>query len=1219
MGALYWNEHGGEPVNTAEKRVVQKLLNRLPDSALVIPSLDLRYENTIDEIDVLVVTEDAVIVVEVKDYRGRVLFGEQRHLVNGEPRTDPVRLTNAKARRLKSKLSRDPSLRRIWVSSQTILASRPSQLEIEPSLQNAIVHVDEAADRLTDRSAIFRLPNWDVSPVDKEAVKVSLRLHARKRSPGRVYGNYRATKLLEKDDSGLLYQAEHLLSGRRVLMRVFFNDPFIQTQGQQRRTEQQINAFRLVHDLGDREPRVKGPIDAFYTDDGEPVIIGRERTDPLLADLELSDLTDERRIATLRDVSAAIAAAHTAGTAHRNIDPRNIEVSLDASPTTSNVAFLSGWDRARDSAALNGQTQPTVSGIMPGFVPPELINQDVKEAAALDLFTLGALIDFLWSDGWSLTGEIGEALGEASKTLQKPDPDDRELTAGEIQEICSRALSPGIPEASPEPETLEDIVPGLVLDSRYRVEAEIGIGGVGRVVRAHDITANRAVALKLFSSNIDGDAVLREFRTLFDIHHRAIVRVFDAQVNRRFGHYLVTEFVEGSTLRTLILEGQCFAEEAAVGAFKRTLEALDEFHPTLDGIGQRGVVHRDIKPENLIVAPEDRGLVLVDFGIASSATGGAPAGTRGYRPPGALADVSEPDLDLFAVGISLHEALTGKNPYLEGEQILDTPVIDVELSGPMQALLRKAVASDKTTRYATAGEFLTDLGETLLGDRWETTSRLGQELHPVAEQLDHPTDPVTPEEPSEDASPSTPEELPQRYEPVHDGELIRLPKEMSLLIRSGRDTISIAETIGGEHDVQANVVGAEIRAAGQAVRLNVRWVSADNGELWIEGTEAFNSPPQFQRLVGSFRMGSHPIEDSDSRRFIELRQTTTENQPWQPRIRQVSLDGFNMGTGVDAAELLVANGACAIGTRENTWGDQSRRRNVLCMVHEREDVRVALIAYALSRVAPLLDEASPATTDDRRGNRRGGLAEGQGPTGGVAVRPEDGGQPGGGPEVGLVEQLERSVSFCRQALENYEDAWTGDRYRSAIALSNAQRFAEAIISRTDHVRALLEPVIDRHSGDQDLVCIPQTQLTTSAGRYRRDTFIDWHYSQDSHGRPLTLTGSKRFAGPDNRPNALRLWITDQGVGMGVVFARRDALARESLRWDLKDDIPNGFEWEKCMGRQWRESPWHLVGFDGQLFLSHWHKAENDKLRDLEENLPITTGALIRVLDKRRKG
>ena len=56
-----------------------------------------------------------------------------------------------------------------------------------------------------------------------------------------------------------------------------------------------------------------------------------------------------------------------------------------------------------------------------------------------------------------------------------------------------------------------------------------------------------------------------------------------------------------------------------------------------------------------------------------------------------------------------------------------------------------------------------------------------------------------------------------------------------------------------------------------------------------------------------------------------------------------------------------------------------------------------------------------------------------------------------------------------------------------------------------------------------------------------------------------------------------------------------------------------------MGRQWRESPWHLVGFDGQLFLSHWHKAENDKLRDLEENLPITTGALIRVLDERRQG
>jgi hypothetical protein len=273
------------------------------------------------------------------------------------------------------------------------------------------------------------------------------------------------------------------------------------------------------------------------------------------------------------------------------------------------------------------------------------------------------------------------------------------------------------------------------------------------------------------------------------------------------------------------------------------------------------------------------------------------------------------------------------------------------------------------------------------------------------------------------------------------------------------------------------------------------------------------------------------------------------------------------------------------------------------MVFDEDNVKAALIAYALTRVAPLVDEAIESADS--------------GETGDQPSQPEE-------PviissQLGLVVQVERTISLCQAAVANYLDAYKLDRYRSAAALENAQRLAESLISRTDHLRNLLEPMIRQSPDSEDLLCIPQTQLTTTPGRYRRDTHIDWYFPQHQRGQPSLTKSTRKLGRPDRHPILLRLWITDQGVGIGVVFPRGDAYAQEALRWNLRKVVPDGFNWERCLGRQWQESPWHIVGFNGQLFLSHWYRADSELLENVEAEFPVLVEASLAVIKAHQNG
>jgi eukaryotic-like serine/threonine-protein kinase len=214
---------------------------------------------------------------------------------------------------------------------------------------------------------------------------------------------------------------------------------------------------------------------------------------------------------------------------------------------------------------------------------------------------------------------------------------------------------------------------GRRLAGRYLVEGVLGVGGMGVVYRARDEELELPVALKVLRSDLGGavreDRFRREIVLARQVSHPHVVRIHDLG---RDGEttFLTMDLVEGRSLRSLIEEGPLPAAEARrIGA--ELAAALAEAH-------RQGVVHRDLKPENVLIAGDGRAMIT-DFGVARSLAGpamtrdGALVGTLAYlSPEQARGEAVDGRTDLYALGLLLHEMVTGDLPFTGGtrEEVL---------------------------------------------------------------------------------------------------------------------------------------------------------------------------------------------------------------------------------------------------------------------------------------------------------------------------------------------------------------------------------------------------------------------------------------------------------------------------------------------------------------------------------------------------------------------
>jgi predicted Ser/Thr protein kinase len=274
-------------------------------------------------------------------------------------------------------------------------------------------------------------------------------------------------------------------------------------------------------------------------------------------------------------------------------------------------------------------------------------------------------------------------------------------------------------QAEPALDVEHEMQPGRAL-GRYRIEAELGGGSFGTVYRAHDLTLDRAVALKVLRPGgpVAPEALLAEARAAAALTHPNVCVVY--AVDSTLGPpIIVMEYVDGQPLSRIIQEGRLAPEQA--GHLGRQI-ALG-----MSAAHAQGVVHGDLKPANVLVT-SDGIAKIVDFGMARRdaktrsgeqtelwrpTPSGGISGTPAYMAPEqALGQPPSQASDVFSLGLIIYEAVTGRRARGEGNILELLRRIDHEDPGqfavqapePFAGILRQALTADPTERRITMAQ-----------------------------------------------------------------------------------------------------------------------------------------------------------------------------------------------------------------------------------------------------------------------------------------------------------------------------------------------------------------------------------------------------------------------------------------------------------------------------------------------------------------------------------
>lgn len=284
-----------------------------------------------------------------------------------------------------------------------------------------------------------------------------------------------------------------------------------------------------------------------------------------------------------------------------------------------------------------------------------------------------------------------------------------------------------------------------ILAGRYVLVEQIGVGGMAIVYRAIDRNTGHSVAVKVLKPEFNRDAEFvsrfqREAEAASKMTHHNIVNLLDVGMDGE-NRYLIMEYVKGKTLKEVIQEKGRLSAPVAVQITIRILSALQHAH-------QNGIIHRDIKPQNILVHADGH-IKVADFGIARMANSSTL--TRGdsvmgsvhyFSPEQAQGKGTDVTSDLYSVGVTLYEMLTGRVPF-DGESPVAIAMQHLhaapepirryapEVPEAICHVCMKAMEKDPAYRYRSAWEMASELRMALEGRVSDMQPRLAEELPPV--------------------------------------------------------------------------------------------------------------------------------------------------------------------------------------------------------------------------------------------------------------------------------------------------------------------------------------------------------------------------------------------------------------------------------------------------------------------------------------------------------
>lgn len=294
------------------------------------------------------------------------------------------------------------------------------------------------------------------------------------------------------------------------------------------------------------------------------------------------------------------------------------------------------------------------------------------------------------------------------------------------------------------------IRPGVFINDRYEIIDKVGSGGMADVYKAKDHRLNRYIAVKILKAEFSNDTkFVEKFRaeaqSAAGLSHPNVVNVYD--VGDEDGmYYIVMELVEGITLKSFIERKGKLDVKEAVGIAIQIAQGMEAAH-------SNHIVHRDIKPQNIIISREGK-VKVTDFGIAKAissdtVTSNAMGSVHYLSPEQARGGFSDEKSDIYSLGVTLYEMLTGRVPFI-GENTVAValchlqeeavPIRDLEPSVPisLDRIVQKCMQKKPEYRYLTASALIMDLKHSLTNPDGAYV-----QLNPMESVINSPTISIT--------------------------------------------------------------------------------------------------------------------------------------------------------------------------------------------------------------------------------------------------------------------------------------------------------------------------------------------------------------------------------------------------------------------------------------------------------------------------------------------
>lgn len=739
----------GQPVNDAERVAIAHLRDHLPDTYILLHNFEIERQGECFEIDLALLAPHALYLIDVKGTRGAIdVYGSRWYPEGRAPYPSPVAKLRGHARTVKGLITQAHPGRReldeVFVEAAVLLTAPDAYLSDRDGRDESYVV------RLKDAERYFK----DATRIPPRFAKnilaqQGLILHALKVAKPAAgiprFGHWQVKEKLGASDFFTEYRAENVFAGGTARLRVYQADPYQPEEVRKSQVNRIANAYKALSKLP-LHPNVVAARDFFPMEDDKSFVLILDDTPGQALTVHLARpqlaLTLDQKWRVAKDLLAALAHAHSHGVIHRNLSPGAILIGQDG------CTRLTDFDFAKPSTDRSLTIATDITDLVEkAYVAPEAFREPGAAMAASDVFSAGVILYELFTGDKPFAGEPTTVWDREGAFLYKPSQLRPELNAevdAWLQSLCAfdatqrptatsalaslnMLLQPQSPEPAPLPSEPElptqapsddgidylNLPAGHMLTHKFSVEKKLGRGSFGVVYKVIDTLGDVARTIKLIISDRHStlERLKKEYRHLVQIpEHPHVVRVLDADViPGRDIPFLVFEYVEGADVGDMIHD-RLLSPDDALELAKQVVDGLVHLHGN-------GFHHCDIKPRNLLWT--QKGAKIIDFNVSvrvgdKDSRGG---GSRRYLPPDFDPEVvphngERADRDLYALGLTLYEALTGRYPWDTTEPPVSTPAPDprdlsgyADLAPELVNVVLKAIAPRRSDRFDSALAF----------------------------------------------------------------------------------------------------------------------------------------------------------------------------------------------------------------------------------------------------------------------------------------------------------------------------------------------------------------------------------------------------------------------------------------------------------------------------------------------------------------------------------